>query len=271
MTEAAAAAWQPSRLLARGNAADQILTDLRDNILSGRLPRGARLPSERQLAESYGVSGPTVREAIRGLTAARLIEVRHGSGAYVTADSNQLIALSLNAMIRMERIGVPELLSVLGALHQLAAELAARHASAQDLAGMRGALTDMEQAQEPEGIVKALVQYLDLLASAGGNPLLAALCRFLAKLQIGLASELAGDSMEIWRRTVGLLSPPRQRIVDAIEARDPAAARAATIAYHEASIKIITAMPKAKSAQVSEPALAGILATLLTRTPWDSA
>jgi len=73
----------------RGNAAEHVHGDLRDAILSGQFAKGSRLPTEKQLAESYGVSGPTVREAIRGLTTARLIEVRHGSGAYVTADSDQ--------------------------------------------------------------------------------------------------------------------------------------------------------------------------------------
>jgi GntR family transcriptional repressor for pyruvate dehydrogenase complex len=81
------APWQPTRQLTRGNAADQILEDLRGRILGGQLTRGTRLPTAKQLAEGYGVSGPTIREAIRGLTTAQLVEVRHGSGAYVTADA----------------------------------------------------------------------------------------------------------------------------------------------------------------------------------------
>lgn len=53
---------------------DQIATD----VLSGELPAGSALPSERRLAEVFGVSRPAVREALKRLSAAGLVEVRHG-------------------------------------------------------------------------------------------------------------------------------------------------------------------------------------------------
>lgn len=53
---------------------DQIATD----VLSGELPAGSALPSERRLAEVFGVSRPAVREALKRLSAASLVEVRHG-------------------------------------------------------------------------------------------------------------------------------------------------------------------------------------------------
>ena len=67
---------------------DKVAATIRDTILSGRLRSGDLLPSERELAQRYEVSGPTVREAIRGLTLLGLADVRHGSGAFVTADLN---------------------------------------------------------------------------------------------------------------------------------------------------------------------------------------
>jgi len=78
---------RPFRVLPRGGAAEQILEDLRARILEGELLRGARLPTEKQPAQGYGVSGRTVREAIRGLTTANLIALvrvgRHISTASV--------------------------------------------------------------------------------------------------------------------------------------------------------------------------------------------
>lgn len=53
---------------------DQIATD----VLSGELPAGSALPSERRLAEVFGVSRPAVREALKRLSAASLVEVRQG-------------------------------------------------------------------------------------------------------------------------------------------------------------------------------------------------
>jgi DNA-binding FadR family transcriptional regulator len=149
--------WQPTKRSIRGNAAEHIHADLRDAILGGVFVKGARLPTERQLAASYGVSGPTVREAIRALTTAKLIEVRHGSGAYVTAESDQLMAVSLNAMIRVERIGVAEILGVLGALHAYAAERAAVRASDEEIALMRDALRAIATATTVDAIPQALM------------------------------------------------------------------------------------------------------------------
>ena len=57
--------------LQRGNAADQVFVKLREQILQGTLARGTKLPSERELAQRYQVSAPTIREAVRGLAAVR--------------------------------------------------------------------------------------------------------------------------------------------------------------------------------------------------------
>jgi GntR family transcriptional repressor for pyruvate dehydrogenase complex len=257
--------WQPTRRSIRGNAAEHIHGDLRDAILGGDLPKGARLPTERQLAESYGVSGPTVREAIRALTTARLIEVRHGSGAYVTAESDQLMAVSLSSMIRVERIGVAEILGVLGALHAYAAERAAVAASDEEIARMQDALRAIATATTVDAIPNALVEFLGTLANAAGNPLLAVLCRFLTRVQIDLTGELSGGTLEGWRKTALPMNPKRQRLVDAIRARDVEGARLAAQVYHAQSIKVIGALPHAGSARMTEAGLSDLLASLLRR------
>ena len=256
----------PTKSLQRGNAADQIFGDLRDAIVSGQLVRGARLPTEKQLAEQYGVSGPTIREAVRGLTTARLVEVRHGSGAYVTAEADQLLAVSLNAMLRMERVGASELLGVLGALHAYAAQRSALKANDEDIARMQDALTAMDNASTARAIPDALIEFLGVLASASDNPLLAVLCRFLTKVQVDLTNELSGGTLAGWRKTAQPMAAERQKLVDAIRARDPQAAREAAEAYHLRSIEVIGALPRPKTAPQSDPSLHKLLASLLQRS-----
>ena len=101
--------WEPKQRVIRGNAAEQVLEDLRDQILSGGFPRGSKLPTEKQLGLAYGISSNTIREAIRGLTAAHLVEVKHGSGAYVTGNAEQLIARSLRSILQVGRIGIEDI------------------------------------------------------------------------------------------------------------------------------------------------------------------
>ena len=63
---------------------DDIVDRLEAMILEGSLQAGERLPAERALAEEFGVSRPSVREAIQKLAARGLLSSRHGGGTYVT-------------------------------------------------------------------------------------------------------------------------------------------------------------------------------------------
>jgi GntR family transcriptional repressor for pyruvate dehydrogenase complex len=166
-------------------------------------------------------------------------------------------------MIQLERIGVPDLLGVLNALNAYAAELAAVHATKADVASMRESLDVISKTSDPEEIAEALTRFLSVLSESGGNPLLAALCRFLARIQIGLARQSSGQSLESWRKTTTKLTKARKGLVDAIEARDRDAARAAARIYGEQSRDVITASPSVKTALMGAPAMAELLASLL--------
>ncbi|HWT50921.1 MAG TPA: GntR family transcriptional regulator, partial [Caulobacter sp.] len=63
----------------------QVARSIAASIAEGRYVPGDRLPSERGLADSFGVSRPTIREAMIALEFQGLVEARQGSGVYVTA------------------------------------------------------------------------------------------------------------------------------------------------------------------------------------------
>lgn len=262
MAETSGASWGPTKTVSRGGAAEQICDDLRAQIISGALPRGARLPSEKQLAESYGVSGPTVREAIRALSSASLLEVRHGSGTYVTAQTDQIMASSLSLMIQLERIGIPQVLGVLGPLNGYAAELAAEGATQAQIDAMEHALQSIEDGTDPETIFAGLTAFVGTLADASNNQLLAGISKFLSGIQIGFTRELVGQTLESTRATVAQLAPERRALLNAIKAHKGKKARDAAIAYHEQAIEVITSLPQAQQARFTDPALSDFLASL---------
>ena len=72
---------KPARLYER------VAAQIASKIAAGEFELGARLPSERELAQAFDVSRPTVREAIFALELDGLVEVRMGSGVYVAARS----------------------------------------------------------------------------------------------------------------------------------------------------------------------------------------
>ena len=62
---------------------DQVKTHIRSRILNHEWEPGAKIPGEFELASQYGVARVTIRTALRSLEAQGLIDIRHGSGAYV--------------------------------------------------------------------------------------------------------------------------------------------------------------------------------------------
>jgi GntR family transcriptional repressor for pyruvate dehydrogenase complex len=241
-------AWQFQKQLNRGNAGEQILQDLKEQILVGQIASGTKLPSEKELAIRYGVSTPTVRNAMRGLASAGLITVRHGSGAFVTADSDGLIASSLGSVMRRERVSLRQMLTVAVALNGLAAELAAGNATRHELDLMQAALRDIEDAQNIEEVMAAYRAFLATLAQASGNPLLASLCRSMVTVQLDAVQTAAGVSFEVWRKSGKQLGAERQRLLDAISSRNPDEARAAAKAYYDRALNVISMLLGASEA-----------------------
>lgn len=254
--------WQNSRLPPRISAADQIVKDLKDQILSGDVPRGSKLPTEKELCAMYGVSAITVRAATRSLATMNLIEVRHGSGSFVTAESDQLVSAALLSMIRIDKVTAPEILIVLGSLNGFAAELAAANAKPDDITNMRQALQEIEQATDIQASAEGLIRFLNTLAEGSGNALLTSLCHFLSGLQVNLARELSDGSFQEWSRLTRSLSSERSLILDRIIENDGPGAHAAAVAYHNRARQMISALPIAARAvaltELSTPLSSGL-------------
>jgi DNA-binding FadR family transcriptional regulator len=241
--------------LYRRRVADQIVEDLREQILSGALPDGSRMPAERELATSYDVSGPTIREAIRVLSAMGLVSIRNGSRATVTAQGDTLLAMSIASVVQVEKVGAREVLGLLGALNAYAAELAAEHASDEDIAGLRAASEEAASTESVEQSSAALHHFFVVLSEISHNPLLAALCRFIAEVQIGLAVKLSGGEGGTWGQVAGALHPERVRIVDAIAGRDPVVAASVVRDYHRQVVERIRSVRKGEEPAGSDARL----------------
>ncbi|MEU7304892.1 GntR family transcriptional regulator [Streptomyces sp. NPDC007206] len=228
----------------RGRVADQIVEDLRAQILSGTLPDGSRLPAERELAAYYDVSGPTVREAIRVLTAMGLVNTRNGSRATVTAQGDTLLAVSIASVVQFEKVGAREVFGLLGALNAYAAELAAEHASDEEVHRLREAAQAIPATEGVERSAAALQHFFGTLSDISHNPLLAALSRFITEMQLGLAVKLSGGDGGDWGRVSDTLHAERMRIVGAIASRDARHAASVVRDYHRLVVERITSARK---------------------------
>lgn len=118
---------------------ERVSSDLAGQIAEGAFEIGARLPSERVLAQTYAVSRPTVREAIIALELDGLVEVRKGSGVYVTATSPR------GGMASEADIGPFELLEARRAIEGEACALAATRIDHADLDALTVLIAEMSQ------------------------------------------------------------------------------------------------------------------------------
>jgi GntR family transcriptional repressor for pyruvate dehydrogenase complex len=121
---------------------------LREQVVAGERPTGARLPNEAVLAREFGVSRATVREALRSLAAQKLIRTAKGAGggSYVTLPSvdgvSEFVHSSLSLMTDAEDVTLEELLEARELLEVPAARLAAERRSDAELERLLATIPD---------------------------------------------------------------------------------------------------------------------------------
>ena len=114
---------------------EEIIRQVEQAIYSEQLLPGDRLAPERELAEQFGVSRITIRDALRVLESNGLIEIRVGAngGAFVREPNLDSLSSSLNSMLKFKKATLLELTEARKIIETATAELAADRASPEDL------------------------------------------------------------------------------------------------------------------------------------------
>ncbi|WP_170323438.1 FadR/GntR family transcriptional regulator [Cryptosporangium phraense] len=163
--------------IARSGVSDAVYQQLRDAILTGALAPGEALPGERALAEQFGVARHGLREAIRRLQQARLVEVSHG-GATRVLDwrvSAGLEVLSDLAVSDFAASSLPEGVILRSALEMRlaigvdAARLAAERASAAAAGEIEAFVGASAGIMDPLVLAERYEQFWRLIVVAGEN------------------------------------------------------------------------------------------------------
>jgi DNA-binding FadR family transcriptional regulator len=154
---------------------EEVRLQIERAIRTGDFKPGDRLPSERELVETFGVSRVSVREAIRSLEALGLVRVFQGRGVFVS-DRRSGLGEPLARWLDLHRHEVLELLGVRGALDEYAAISAVEHgdrAALERVKAAQSAFAEAAEAGEPTGELVALDTAFHIaIAEAGGNGLL---------------------------------------------------------------------------------------------------
>jgi DNA-binding FadR family transcriptional regulator len=170
----------------------QVAEQFRGLIASGDWVIGTRIPGENHLAEELGVSRGTVREALRALSVAGLLEPRVGDGTYVRATDEITGALVRNEL----PFTLTAVLDARAGLEAAAARLAATSAAPAALAALDRALAARTAAHDRGGhehYVAADAAFHRAVVQASGNPLLLRLHDAIA----GILEQSIGDTAEL--------------------------------------------------------------------------
>jgi DNA-binding FadR family transcriptional regulator len=201
-------------------ASSDVIAQIRRAILSGQYRPGDRLPTEREMAQQFGVSRVTVRDALRALEANGLVRVKVGGqgGPYVSEPDISLLSDSIGTHLHLRGTTFEELAEARLALETTAVQLAALRATEEDLAGLEATIEG--PMRPPNGNIYSAATSLDFhtaLVIAAHNQALLAMFRATRALIQEAFDQLHAqqpDMAEAARRTHTLLYA-------AIKARDP--------------------------------------------------
>ena len=214
--------------IAKEGLSAQIAAQIREAILNGALVVDERLPSEAELAERYGVSRPTVREALKRLAAQNMIRSRRGpsGGAFVHkfswSEAHEALVTTTRLLVGMNAIDPRDVVEARTAMQNACLPLACARRTDAHLAAMRAEIEAQRMAGvADEDFCDSDVRFHRAVAEAAGNPMLSfQLAGAIEAMQplLNMITFRSRDRAEIAAR--------HEAIAGAIEARDQGAAAA---------------------------------------------
>ncbi len=202
---------------------------VRKEIILGKLKSGDKLPTEQELAKFHGVSRVVIREAFARLRQEGLVKSRQGLGVFVTSpNSSNSLVLEPESLSKAEDFR--HLYELRLIMETGAAELAARHCDAADLAEIEQSLKDLASGTDSEAaFLAADVRFHGAISRASNNAFVVIFISFVAaNLRESISVALRGLDLS---STARVSLREHEVIFDAIRARDPQGAGQAMKAH----------------------------------------
>jgi len=161
--------------VARESLVDRLAGEIRTSINSGDYTMGERLPTIMEMARRFGVGHPTVREALKKLEANGVVEIRHGSGVYVTRTQDVLLMAS-DYSGKVTKKLLLDLIQARAPIEVQSVALASRNGTDEHFAEMRRLLTTAGENLDNDSVLNSVnMAFHRQIASASGNAVIAQL------------------------------------------------------------------------------------------------
>jgi GntR family transcriptional regulator, transcriptional repressor for pyruvate dehydrogenase complex len=210
----------------RRSLPQQVAARLHAQIADGTYPGGARLPHQRDLAASFGVSIAVAREALALLTAGGLVRTRSGQGTFVTDQPGAALRFPTWMALPTGPDELAEAIEARDVIELATATRAARRRSAEDVLRLREIMAAMRAAgDDVDAFIESdLALHLALAAAAQNRPLAGALAALQRVLRETVALGVRTAIEDGWSEA---LAEKHAHLVEAVADHDPEAASAA--------------------------------------------
>ncbi|MDR3471055.1 MAG: FCD domain-containing protein [Devosia sp.] len=213
--------------LQKSGLTDRLIAHILGLVTTGNLEAGDQLPSERKLAETFNVSRPTLREAIRALGVLGVLEIRHGGGVFVSPLSAADLLQPLAFFLTLRSTEVEKLYDARKLIEGDIAARAALRATAADIAALEALIAEQETAtEEPTRYRDIDTAFHRRLAERADNEFLARAAQSLNVLGQEFR-KIASETPKVISRSI----KDHRVIVKALRQGDAEAARAAMVAH----------------------------------------
>ncbi|MDU1540630.1 MAG: FadR/GntR family transcriptional regulator [Paeniclostridium sordellii] len=198
----------------------QVINQIQDMILSGKLKKGDKLMSERELSEKMGVSRTSIREAIRVLETMGIIESRQGEGNFICNNIESSLIQPLSMMFILNNGSYEDILELRNMIELEAVKLAAIRGTEEEFEELKMIsqnLTNNDENCDKEGIDK-MIHYK--IACMSKNFLI----KSLYKISLNLLEDFIVNSRQKivnYYNEEEILNNQHKKICDAIIAREP--------------------------------------------------
>ena len=206
----------------RRRLSDEVSAQIQVRIASGELRSGDKLPPERELAASFGVSRGAVREALRTLERTGLVLLQAGSrgGAFIGEGNPGLIGDGFRNLYLLGSVSLDELTEARQWLESTVVRIAAERAAEEDLVALEANVNEAEQLFEAgryEDKIDVHIEFHNLLAAATRNSVMVMLMAALMGVMRDFAHAVGGERNDLTIKA-------RRRLLDCLRKRDAAGA-----------------------------------------------
>lgn len=227
----------------RSRLSDEVANQIKNLIGEGELKPGDRLPPERELIKQFGVSRPSLREALNSLVATGFLEVRQAKRTFVRSVAADRMEDPLSFLIKTDTQKIFDLIEVRKAMEAWGASQAAQRATDEDIKRLESIIDEMGKAiEEGREWEKEDAEFHLAIAQATHNMVQIHIMSTLYDLLRESVAKIFTDKTKMRK-----LFQQHSRIVNAIKNRSPEKARERTLehlGYVDLEVKTLNGLMK---------------------------